>query len=215
MKNNNSQNAQQDVRKRVVVFATDAFQKEGIKEVTMDGIARGLHMSKRTLYQVFYDKEELVKACIEHCKEIAKEHYERINTESSNALEAILLNVEFRMNELKSCCERYFSDMIRYPRILDYLQSRHSEDVEMACKLMERGVEEGYFRHDINFRIFHKALFDQFAHLLHCHSFAGISVEEAFYHFALIPLRGCATPKGIEFFDRFLEKHQTKTSRGK
>ena len=45
----------------------NAFATKGIKGVTMDDIAMGLGISKRTLYEMFEDKEELLIACmLEH-----------------------------------------------------------------------------------------------------------------------------------------------------
>ncbi len=36
------------------------FYKRGVKAVKMDEISRGLHVSKRTVYEIFGDKEELL-----------------------------------------------------------------------------------------------------------------------------------------------------------
>ena len=49
-----------DLRERIVMEATHMFQAQGVKQVRMDDIARGLSISKKTLYELFSDKEELL-----------------------------------------------------------------------------------------------------------------------------------------------------------
>ncbi|EJW89893.1 transcriptional regulator, TetR family [gut metagenome] len=53
-----------DAHRQVISVAMKAFYKKGVKSVTMDEIAHELTMSKRTLYQLFVDKEALLLACI-------------------------------------------------------------------------------------------------------------------------------------------------------
>ena len=51
-------------KERILVRAHELFNKYGIRSVSMDDIAAALGMSKKTLYQYFVDKEELVNAVI-------------------------------------------------------------------------------------------------------------------------------------------------------
>ena len=53
-----------ELRERIIMTATEAFTLKGIKCITMDDIAAALGISKRTLYEVFADKESLLKECI-------------------------------------------------------------------------------------------------------------------------------------------------------
>ena len=50
-----------ELRERIITAATEAFTSKGIKSITMDDIAAALGISKRTLYEVFSDKESLLK----------------------------------------------------------------------------------------------------------------------------------------------------------
>lgn len=58
------QNSGESLRARVVKEASQEFIKKGIKSVRMDDIAALLTISKRTLYEVFNDKEELLYDCV-------------------------------------------------------------------------------------------------------------------------------------------------------
>ena len=53
-----------DVRVHIVEVATKMFHHQGLRGVTMDDIAHELTMSKRTLYQIFADKEQLLLDCV-------------------------------------------------------------------------------------------------------------------------------------------------------
>ena len=53
-----------ELKERIIATATEAFTTKGIKSITMDDIAAALGISKRTLYEVFVDKESLLKDCI-------------------------------------------------------------------------------------------------------------------------------------------------------
>ena len=54
-----------DVRKRILTEATNLFFQNGIRDITMDNIAEKLGISKRTIYETFKNKSELLINCFE------------------------------------------------------------------------------------------------------------------------------------------------------
>ncbi len=58
------QNSGESLRARVIKKASQEFIKKGIKSVRMDDIAALLTISKRTLYEIFNNKEELLYDCV-------------------------------------------------------------------------------------------------------------------------------------------------------
>lgn len=54
-----------DTKQRIIESATNLFRIKGCKHVSMDSVSNELHISKRTLYEYFATKEELISACIE------------------------------------------------------------------------------------------------------------------------------------------------------
>lgn len=56
--------ANEENRKKIVDTALQMFNSRGCKGVTMDDIAQELHISKRTLYETFANKEELLAECL-------------------------------------------------------------------------------------------------------------------------------------------------------
>ena len=51
-------------RQRIIAEASALFAKSGIKRLTMDDLAKHIGISKRTIYEHFKNKEELLIACI-------------------------------------------------------------------------------------------------------------------------------------------------------
>ncbi|HQW47081.1 MAG TPA: helix-turn-helix domain-containing protein, partial [Chitinophagaceae bacterium] len=47
-------------RKEIIIAAFDQFRQYGFKSVTMDDLAKNIGISKKTLYELFKDKDELV-----------------------------------------------------------------------------------------------------------------------------------------------------------
>lgn len=56
--------SKRELRERIILTSLEEFRKNGIKSITMDDIAALLKISKRTLYEIFQDKETLLKECI-------------------------------------------------------------------------------------------------------------------------------------------------------
>ena len=54
-----------DVKERILTKAADLFMRYGIRSITMDEIANQLGISKKTIYQFFTDKDDMVSAVIE------------------------------------------------------------------------------------------------------------------------------------------------------
>jgi AcrR family transcriptional regulator len=61
--------ASEEVRSKIINSATKQFIAHGCRRITMDDVAGELHISKRTLYEYFEKKEDLLMACFEQMKE--------------------------------------------------------------------------------------------------------------------------------------------------
>ncbi|MBO7134722.1 MAG: TetR/AcrR family transcriptional regulator, partial [Bacteroidales bacterium] len=63
------------------------FNANGIKPVTMDYISMDMKISKRTLYEIFKDKDDLVMQVMQHEMKKADEKIKKIIAESDNVLD--------------------------------------------------------------------------------------------------------------------------------
>ena len=84
-----------DVKKRILGKSEEMFMQFGIRSVSMDDIANNLGMSKKTLYQYFADKDELVDGVIEgHITKI-EEKCLACRQNATDAIHEIFLSMEY------------------------------------------------------------------------------------------------------------------------
>lgn len=198
------------VRQHVIEAATKAFHTKGIKNVTMDDIAHSLTMSKRTLYQAFADKEELLLACIrQHSEKNDRIVAEHLN-ESSNVLESILTLLAQKMKDMHDIKPSFFNEMLKYPKVTAYFNQKQKMQENDAVAFLNKGKEQGYFLNDINFHIVYNQLTEGINTIMHNEVLANAPQVDVFRNTVLPYIRGCATLKGIELMDRFMGEADEK-----
>ena len=144
-----------ELEQRIMAGAEELFCRFGIKNVTMDDIARHLGMSKKTIYQHFEDKNKIVMAMItwsieDHTRQLAGfEH------QAKNAIEEILLTMNYMKGVFARTNPNMFFDMQRYhPDVWQVFRKFKEEKVlEMVLKNLEKGRAQGLYRTDFSLKI--------------------------------------------------------------
>lgn len=202
-------------RDRIIEVAAMAFSRQGIKSVTMDFIAHSLTMSKRTLYQIFSDKEELLLACVKAKHEENQRHANELLAKSETVLDFLLLLFAERIAELEEVRSCFFEELIKYPKVKAFFRQMQQANSEEAVKFLNRGIEQGLFRPSVNFHIVYFHLTSGIDLMRRHSSLQKFSQLELFMNTVIPYIRGCATMKGIEVIDRFIELHQEDITVGK
>ncbi|PJJ84857.1 TetR/AcrR family transcriptional regulator [Mucilaginibacter auburnensis] len=140
---------------RILQGGEELFLKAGIKSVTMDDIARQVGMSKKTIYQFFKDKNELVIALVRKKLEEDEFMIKDIIAKSTNVIEEMI--------NMMKCSEEVFSrinpivihDMQKYhPGAWDVFQNFKADVIIHTLEeLLSKGVKQGYIRPDIDVKI--------------------------------------------------------------
>lgn len=191
-------------RNRVIEVAQKAFETEGIKSVTMDDIAHRLTMSKRTIYQLFADKEDLLLACMQEHARVERERLRRLGEELPDVIQVILMEFKTRIKNFQKVQINIFSEIKKYPRVMEYLQTSREAGVADAVAFFRRGIEQGVFRRDIDFNIVFPVIQQQVDYVMSNAAFSIYSVTELFTNTVMVTIRGCATPKGAGIIDDFM-----------
>lgn len=191
--------------RRVIDYATKEFFAKGVRQVTMDDIAKGLQMSKRTLYQLFADKEQLIIACIEVLAEKESNLAWSLIEQHFNVLEVTLRIIEYRLKMMSHISYQYIADIKRYKSVSEYIHLTREESIKRACNFLNQGKEQGLFRADVNFYIVMHSMMLQVDNLITQQDLKAFSPQECFINIGLFHLRGCCTPLGIELIDTFLD----------
>jgi AcrR family transcriptional regulator len=140
---------------RIINGGEELFSQAGIRSVTMDDIARHLGMSKKTIYQFFKDKDELVMALVKKRLKEDEDQMNAIISQSENVIEEMI--------NMMKCSEEIFSrinpivihDMQKYyPNAWKQFQNFKAEVViHKMEQLLTKGINEGYIRPEIDVKI--------------------------------------------------------------
>jgi AcrR family transcriptional regulator len=128
------------------------FMRIGIRSVSMDDIARELGISKKTLYQLVENKEELVYKVLEQdtCDDLAT--MQRNLHESSDAIDEFLRNSRYFIRQMREVSPTAMHDLRKYyPDIFHNQVEAHQHEFHKGVAAnLERGMEEGLYRNDID-----------------------------------------------------------------
>lgn len=200
-----------DTRTKIIGKAAALFVESGIKGITMDELAEHLGMSKRTIYEHFADKKELVKECVIFIDNKKDELAKDAVKHSKNVIETLLT---LHLDNLKmiGSVNRKFADDIKkfYPELHNYFQEKRESSVYSTINFLQKGVEEGVVRDDQNVEIYANLLHEEMYLLFDNRSIhlSEFSVKEVYSVMFLCFLRGIATNKGLAVIDDFLMKNK-------
>ncbi|WP_300727435.1 TetR/AcrR family transcriptional regulator [uncultured Bacteroides sp.] len=201
-----------ELRLKILNEASSAFRKVGIRSVHMDNIAGSLGISKRTLYELFKDKEQLLLEVLRFHHQEMNEYMAEVTSKADNVLEVIFALYKRRMRELCNLNPIFLRDLRRYPAVVEYVHARHRETDAAALEHFKIGVEQGIFRGDINFQIINQAMSMQFDMLVFSDITDIYPLADIFREITFLHMRGIATPKGMEMVNSFLQSVQENHS---
>lgn len=198
-------------RTKIIGKAAALFVESGIKGITMDELAEHLGMSKRTIYEHFADKKELVKECVIFIDNKKDELAKDAVKHSKNVIET-LLTLHLDNLKMMGSVNRKFADDIKkfYPELHNYFQEKRESSVYSTINFLQKGVEEGVVRDDQNVEIYANLLHEEMYLLFDNRSIhlSEFSVKEVYSVMFLCFLRGIATNKGLAVIDDFLMKNK-------
>lgn len=204
LKTNISNEYRQGLKKKIVLTAERLFRAHGIRAVKMDDVAHALSISKRTLYEIYSNKEDVLLAvCKKHDEELSA-RFASFGLEKHNVIEIIMEVFHLQIEEMQVVNPVFFEDLAMYPPIKAYMESKRAEREEYSSEFIRRGIEQGFFRGDINYDIIRTMMeaTSQFAvanKLYRKYPFADL-----FRNTVFVFMRGFSTQKGIDAIDEAL-----------
>ncbi len=197
----------EDVKNEIIEKCCGLFIKYGTKSITMDDIARELSMSKKTIYQHFSDKEDIVRAFVNQFVELQRKHMYEAQSNSENVIDELLKNTEHMKLMLNSMNPSLVFDLKKYhPKCWNVFVDFKSNSVyDFICETIKRGITEGYFRKEINPQILSKMRMEQIelafnTEIFPVPEFNASNVHIAFFeHF----IYGIATIKGHKLLNKY------------
>lgn len=204
----------ESARQSIIETALAMFKKSGIKAITMDDIAAAMSISKRTIYELFNDKEDLVLQSMIYQNEKYSKEVSEMRKQSTNTMEHIMKVYEKNIVMNCSTNPQFFIDTKKYTKVTEYFKQLHDRDTEKVLEFFRDGVQEGVFRSDINYELLNMLLYKQFEFIFNSDVFEQYKFDEVYEAIMLTMLRGISTEKGrgiIEDFHRYIKEKTEKT----
>jgi TetR/AcrR family transcriptional regulator, cholesterol catabolism regulator len=154
-----------ELKDRILREADELFCTFGVKRITMDDVAKKLGMSKKTIYQHFKDKNELVYVLFQTMFETEKKAMDQNQQKAENAINEVFLVVTHLQEMLSKMNPMVFFDLQKYhPQVWELFRDfRYTYMLNCITANMKRGLDEGYYRKEINVEIIARMRLEQVA----------------------------------------------------
>lgn len=200
-------------RQRIIDISSELFQTFGLKTVSMDDIAKKVGISKRTLYETFSSKDELLTMCLSEKERRQAESLMQIIEDKENDFVDVIVKVLIHLSqELRKVNPLFFQDLDRYNFRMAFEEQRSNTEgrKQSFMKLLNKGIEEGYIRSDIDLSLTVDLFMGRNPSLKSYFSSSSHRIENVLENMYLIYFRGISTIKGIERIDKIVETQKIK-----
>lgn len=198
------------LRERVIAAGQELFHKRGIRAVTMDDVSHQLHISKRTLYQLFDAKESLLLACQQKAMAEHQQQIRNIMAKTDNVIEIILCDLQLNMREIQKFSKEFLNDIPLYDKLRENMRQHRKENKANALEFIERGISQGLFRPEINAEMVYEVGVVIIDLLVEKGYYNTVSTFEMLSSSTIAYLRGISTEKGIEQLNEFVNKYKSE-----
>jgi TetR/AcrR family transcriptional regulator, cholesterol catabolism regulator len=183
------------------------FFKYGVKSVTMDDIARELGISKKTLYQFFENKNDLIAQMLQVHDTTDEEVIRKCFVEATDAVDELVQIGKHAMGEVSKLMttHNFVYDLQKYHREVweKFEHSMKTRTYEGVKHNIERGIREGLYRADVDADVIAKLYVGKMFFIIDEDNFPNskynkwqVFIQNWIYH-----VHGIGTAKGIALFD--------------
>ena len=198
------------LKDNIVLKARNLFLKYGIKSVAMDDIARELGISKKTLYQHFETKNDIIKSVAEQNLANDIRMVNEIQTTAKDAIDEMFLLAKHVLEEIASIQSPtlIFDLQKYYPEMWQLFEQFQYQQVANHIKHnIKRGITEGLYRTEVNGDIISKIYSGNSLCVIDENMFPTKQFDKIklFKEFFIYHIRGIATTKGLKLLEKRLE----------
>ena len=196
----------QQLKDRILECAINEFRIKGIKAVKMDDLAAILVISKRTLYEIYRNKELLLLAVVKAGVSDYEAHMSKfmLNTQAS-VISTIVEFYRYQMQLLTSISPAYFADIDKYPLVTRWLEKNRQKNNETANQFFQEGVRQGFFREDVDYSLISEVGHATMSYIMKKQVYNRYGMKQILHDVIMLYIRGFCTIKGIEAMEKELQ----------
>jgi TetR/AcrR family transcriptional regulator, cholesterol catabolism regulator len=194
-------------QEKILKTSLGLFFKYGIKHITMDDIAKELGMSKKTIYQFYKEKDDLVNQLCAVELQAHELSFDEMNQTAKDPIHEIMLISDKMMNMMQSINPMFFLDLQKfYPTAFQKFQS-FKEDCAYRNVLLniKKGIEQGVYRADLDAEFVSRLRLAQIDMLMFGNYFTYEKISFAKTHALVLDIFvfGICTIKGHKLFNNY------------
>ena len=146
-----------NLRKSILKTAEGLFTKYGIKSIKVDDICNELHISKKTFYTEFENKEALIEAVYDSINDKAPRRFDMMNEIEvcENVIDLWLKRPSMAVREHHKKYEVFMYDLLKYyPSVREIQAKKEYNKVSSVIRaLLNKGITQGLFREDMDIEL--------------------------------------------------------------
>lgn len=188
----------------------EIIKTKGLKSSTMDIIANRLQMSKRTLYELYGSKDNLLNLTLEYYNRVRIETIHTIFQTSETAIEALYKCILYHIQIVERTCIEFFHDLdYRKKEYRDMYERNNNEFRKGMTNAVKLGVKQGVFRSEIDYNIAIQMFMIQIESLKRMEEFfpPEITISNVQNAIGVNFLRAIATIEGVKILDDYIKNN--------
>ena len=178
----------------------------------MDDIAIALSISKRTLYEIFKDKEDLLLEIMRVHYVQMKEFSETVSAREGNVLEKLFVVLQHNLNDMRKVSKGFIQELQRYPHVIEFMRDTQKHRAELAQHFYEAGLKEELFLPRINYDIV-IALHEYMQGFIDFVLQRDLDLAEIIQTTIFVHLRGISTEKGKRMLEEFYSRIKSENQK--
>jgi AcrR family transcriptional regulator len=199
-------------KKEILEQALRLFMRLGVKSMTMDDVATHLRISKKTLYEHFSDKNDLVEQVV---AAVCKHHRNNIDAICARGLNAIDENQEitkFIVAQIGGVHPSVQFDLQKYhPKAWAILDDTERTDIHRCVSSnLKKGVKEGLYREELDVEVITRLYIARMDATWDGHVFPPeqFNISDVLWKHFEYHIRGIASRKGIDYLEKKMRKER-------
>lgn len=188
------------------------FYKYGIRSVTMDDIAKSMGMSKKTIYQYFKEKDEIIHRLMQGDIECHQCTFKGIQEKTANVVEEVFLMMKSIAEIFGKINPLLFYELQKYYPQTWTLMKEFKQDFiqKMVESSLEKGKRDGYVRPDVNIKILARLRMEEVEMAMNPAAFPADKFNIVDVQLALAEhfLYGVCTLKGHKLINKYKELNE-------
>ncbi len=200
---------------QIIIKVSSLFQRFGIKSITMDDVAKHLGISKKTLYDFFIDKEDLVRQVLMHDYDLKLQAFLEIEQKNLNAIEELFEVYKMITETYKDYNPSVEYDVRKYyPSLFFQLREvKRTRMFELSMKNMKKGKREGFFRSELNESLIARLHVFRVENILESDIFTleELTSFRVFHELFVYHLYGILSQQGREYMEENFKRFKTSS----